>query len=133
MSSKDSAQPYANLCILNENTSSLMAQSINKFFIICSIMNAFFFFKNVTNVLLQSSKLELLHKLFFKIPWVVACCKSTAFIPKLLFQCQLFPMHFLLNVANHFHVFLSFTTPYFLSSTPSSSPFTTILVFVEII
>jgi hypothetical protein len=87
----------------------------------------------VTNVLLQSSKLELLHKLFFKIPWVVVCCKSTAFIPKLLFQCQLFPMHFLLNVANHFHVFLSFTTPYFLSSTPSSSPFTTILVFVEII
>jgi hypothetical protein len=42
-------------------------------------------------------------------------------------------MHFLLNVVNLFHVFLPFTTPYFLFSTPSSFPFTTILVFVEII
>jgi len=53
--------------------------------------------------------------------------------PNCWFQCHWFPMHFLLNVANLFHVFLPFITPYFLSSTPSSFPFTTILVFVEII
>lgn len=92
MSFKDSPQLYANLCILNKNTSSLMAQSINNFFILCSITNAFIFFKNVTNVLLQSSKLELLHKLFFKTPWVVACCKYMAFISKLLI-----PMSFISN------------------------------------
>jgi len=49
------------------------------------------------------------------------------------FQCHWFPMHFLLNAANLFHVFMPFTTPYFLSFTPSSFPFTSILVFVEII
>jgi hypothetical protein len=92
MSFKDSPQPYANLCILDKNTSSFMAQTINNFFIICSIMNAFIYFLNVTNVLLQSSKLELLHKLFFKTPWVVACYKSMAFIPKLLV-----PMSFVSN------------------------------------
>lgn len=92
MSFKDSPQPYANLCILDENTSSFLAQSINDSFIISPIMNAFIFFLNVTNVLLQSSKLELLHKLFFKTPWVVACYKSMAFIPKLLV-----PMSFISN------------------------------------
>jgi hypothetical protein len=86
MSFKDLPQPYANL----RQKHLIIDGPIHKHFFNNMFNNeCIHFLKNVMNVLLQSSELELLDKLFFKTPWVIASCKSTAFIPKLLVPMSL--------------------------------------------